>query len=203
LAADQKKARVQNAHLAFVDESGLLLTPLVQRTWAPVGETPCLVHRARHARKVSAIGAITLSPQRRRLSAYVRLHPEESIRSRQVLSFLQQLRRQVRGPLIVIWDNLQAHRSKLVKKWAERRGNVFLERLPGYAPDLNAVESLWSHAKCHRLANYCPADVSELHAHAASTFVEYKTDQRLLGGFVQHTGLPIRLRPRLKQPASQ
>jgi len=187
----------------FVDEGGLLLTPHVRRTWTLIGQTPQLVHRARHSRKVSAIGAITISPQRRRLSSFVRLHAEESIRSRQVLRFLQQIRRHVRGPMIVLFDNLQAHRSLLVKRWAARRGDVFLEHLPPYTPELNAVESLWCHAKCHRLANYCPNDVSELHAHAQLTFADYHSDQRLLKAFVQHTDLPLSWRPRLFQPTAQ
>jgi len=168
-----------------------------------VGQTPQLVHRARHARKVSTIGAVTISPRLRRLSAYIKLHAEESIRSRQVRQFLQQVRRHVCGTMIVLFDNLQAHRSKLVKSWAARRGDVFLEYLPGYTPDLNAVESLWSHSKCHRLANYCPCDVHELHAHAESIFAEYRSDQRLLKAFVEHTGLPLSWRPRLYPPRGQ
>jgi transposase len=203
LATNQKKARRDNAHLAFVDEGGLLLTPLVRRTWAPIGQTPQLVHRARHARKVSAIGAVTISPVRRRLGTYVKLHAEESIRSPQVLQFLQQLRRHVHGPLIVLFDNLQAHRSRLVKAWATRRSDVFLEHLPGYTPDLNAVESLWSHAKCHPLANYCPCNVDELYTHAQKTFAEYRTNQQLLKGFVQHTGLPLSWKKRPYQPRAQ
>jgi transposase len=42
-AAPQKKARRQHALLALSDESGLLMGPLVRRTWAPQGETPVLV----------------------------------------------------------------------------------------------------------------------------------------------------------------
>ena len=42
LAAHQKKARRQEASLALIDESGLLMAPLVRRTWAPRGQTPDL-----------------------------------------------------------------------------------------------------------------------------------------------------------------
>jgi transposase len=34
------EARSRNAHLAFVDETGFMLTPLVRRTYAPRGKTP-------------------------------------------------------------------------------------------------------------------------------------------------------------------
>src|SRR6266478_2730598 len=40
LAADQKKAAQLQAWLAFVDETGVFLSPVVRRTWAPQGETP-------------------------------------------------------------------------------------------------------------------------------------------------------------------
>ena len=43
LAAHQKKARRQDAHIALIDESGLLMAPLVRRTWAPQGQTPDFV----------------------------------------------------------------------------------------------------------------------------------------------------------------
>lgn len=181
----------------------MLLTPFVRRTWAPIGQTPELIHRARHSRKVSTIGAITISPRRRRLAAYVELHSDRSIRQEQVLGFVRQLRRHVRRPLILIWDNLQAHRSKMVKNYAAQRGDVLLEFLPGYAPQLNPVESLWSHTKCHRLANYCPDDVAELHDTAQTTFAEYKSDQRLLQSFVKYTGLPLSFGRRLYQRRSQ
>ncbi|MCG8587045.1 MAG: transposase [Pirellulales bacterium] len=170
LAAHQKKARRIGAAIAFIDEGGLLLTPVVQRTWAPRSQTPELIHRARHARKVSAIGAITVSPYQRRLGAYVKLYSDRSIRQEQVLQFVRQLRRHVRSPLIPVWDNLQAHRSKLIKQYTRKRGDVHLEFFPGYAPELNPVESLWSHTKCHRLANYCPDDVAELEDTAATKF---------------------------------
>lgn len=175
----------------------------MRRTWAPRGQTPELVHRARHLRKVSAIGAITISPRRRRLGAYVQLHSDRSIRQEEVLGFVRQLRRHLRGPLIVIWDNLQPHRSKLIKQYAEQRSNLFLEYLPGYAPELNPVESIWSHAKCHRLTNYCPNEVEELQDTAETVFAEYKTNQELLCSFIQHAGLPMLFGKRLYQYRTQ
>jgi hypothetical protein len=45
LAAHQKKARRPHARIALIDASGLLMTPLARRTWAPRGETPELVQK--------------------------------------------------------------------------------------------------------------------------------------------------------------
>ena len=34
--------------------------------------------------------------------------------------------------------------------------------LPGYAPELNPVEYLWSHWKQHELPNFCPQNFGQL-----------------------------------------
>src|SRR5436305_10647584 len=67
----RKKARRQGAHLVLIDESGLLMAPLVRRTWAPRGQTPRLVQQGAGTRqKVSVSTALWLSPRRDRLGLY-------------------------------------------------------------------------------------------------------------------------------------
>lgn len=71
------------------------------------------------------------------------------------------------SPLLVIWDGLKAHRSRLVRDYLDGlNGHIQIAFLPPYAPDLNPVEYLWAWLKRHALANYCPNDLSELHATA-------------------------------------
>jgi transposase len=41
------------------------------------------------------------------------------------------------------------------------RGRLWVEFLPGYAPELNPVEYLWSHWKQHELPNFCPQNVGQ------------------------------------------
>jgi transposase len=59
-------------------------------------------------------------------------------------------------------DRFNVHRSAARK--LHERGAKWLdvEWLPGYAPDLNPVEALWSHAKYTKLANFVPADFDRL-----------------------------------------
>ena len=140
VAAHQKKARRLKATLVFIDESGLLMSPYLRRTWHPRGQTPVLYQRTRHHRKVSVIAALGVSPGRRRVRWCFRLHVETSIVSSLVRAFLCQLGRWIRGPLVLVWDRLKSHRSRTVQQFIRQHPRFSLEWLPAYAPELNPVE---------------------------------------------------------------
>ena len=79
------------------------------------------------------------------------------------MRYLYALHRQHPGPLIVVLDRLNVHRAA-VKRLSARGANwLSVEWLPAYAPDLNPVEALWSHAKYSTLANFVPDDVDHLY----------------------------------------
>jgi len=166
---------------------------LVRRTWAPRGHTPILRQRTRHHRRVSAIGGLSISPRRRHLGWYLQFHVDASIRQEQVIDFLRHLLRHLGGPLVVVWDRLQAHRSRALHRWLRRCRRVHVEYLPGYAPELNPNEYGWAYLKGHPLANYCPTDTDELHARVVVAARDAASQQALLRSFVRATGLPIRL----------
>jgi transposase len=64
-----------------------------------------------------------------------------SIKSPQIVEFLKALQTTIGKRLLIIWDDLQAHRSKLVHAHVEaQRGRIVLERLPAYAPEMDPVE---------------------------------------------------------------
>ena len=105
---------------------------------------------------LAAIAGIT------RWNFYFRLFPD-SISGAQVVEFLKHLLRHLRGKVVVIWDRLPAHRSRLVKDFVTQHpARLQLEWLPAYAPELNPVEYLWGHWKDHELPNFCPKSFDEL-----------------------------------------
>ena len=61
------------------------------------------------------------------------------------MRLLRQLLRHMAGKLRVIWDGSPIHRAKVVKACLAEGGaqRLWLEQLPGYAPDLNPVEGIW------------------------------------------------------------
>lgn len=180
------------AWLVFLDESGFLMAPLVRRSWAPCGKTPVLTQRTRSHRKVSAIAALCVSPQRDRLALYFRLHPDRNIQCPQVLEFLKLLLCQLGGPLIVIWDRLQAHRAKLVQSFVAQTRPLRAVFLPPYAPELNPVEYLWAHLKMNPLANFGPMEVESLAVATRRSTRVVQHDQDLLRSFLKHSPLFLR-----------
>ena len=76
------------------------------RTWAPRGKTPILQYRF-NWKTLSAIAGVTW------WTFYFRLYPG-AIKSPQVVDFLTRLQRQLPGKLLIVWDGLRQHRSRLV-----------------------------------------------------------------------------------------
>jgi putative transposase len=151
-----------NAVLGFWDESGYLIVPLVQRTWAPCGQTPRLAHRLAHHKRVSAVGILTVSPHRRRLGCYHFLQPKASIDETAVVAILRQMRRHFRRPIVLLWDRLSIHRSDHVTKYLNTVPDLHVEYFPADAPELNPVEALRADTKRHDLAHFGPYDLVEL-----------------------------------------
>jgi transposase len=53
----------------------------------------------------------------------------------------------VRAPFILIWDRLNTHVSKAMKRKIDARVWLTVFLLPAYAPDLNPTEGVWSRCK--------------------------------------------------------
>lgn len=170
-----------------------MLNPLVRRTWAAAGFTPLLYQRLRSYKHLSAIGALSISPRRRRFGFWWRLH-RESIKQPQTVEFLRQLLRHLPGPVVLLWDRLPVHRAAAIRRFAAKRSRLRIEFLPPYAPELNPVEYAWGWLKMNPLANRCAQDLDQLTTAAMAAKGQMATNQRLLRGFVHASKLPIRLK---------
>ncbi len=188
LAAGKKYAARLGAHLVFVDESGFMLTPTVRRTWAPVGETPIIRCRYNHAR-ISVIGGPSISPKRRRLGFYFRLHPKNISRD-EVQDFLWYLLKHLRGHVIVVWDGAAIHHPKGLDEIRSRYPRLHLEKLPAYAPELNPIEAAW-HAVKHPLANGQPDNIPELGLTLLGSLRQARSSERVLRGCITQSELPL------------
>jgi transposase len=187
----QKKVRRLKAHLAFLDESGFLLIPNVRRTWAPRGQTPILWHRYRHDR-ISAISAVTVSFRRQHIGLYFHLH-RENISQVEVVLFLLYLLRQIRGPIVLLWDGGGIHTGELTRAFLDRHPRLHVETFPAYAPELNPDERVWGHCKA-ALANGRPDNLDELMATLERLSNKARQRPPLLRSFVTGSDLPPFLR---------
>jgi transposase len=72
------------------------------------------------------------------------------------VAFLQGLREEYDGELIVIWDNAPAHHGEPLREYL-RTPNLGLRlvALPAYSPDYNPVEELWKWLRDDVTANTC------------------------------------------------
>lgn len=170
------------------------MSPLVRRSWAPRGETPVLRQRGRSRRKVSVIAALTISPRRHRVRSYFGFLPDANYDSEAICHFLKTLSRHLPGPVDLVWDRLAAHRGGPVAAWLTRhRRRVRVHLLPAYAPELNPVELIWSHAKTNELANFAPEDPAILYRRTERALLMIAARPALLRGFVRHCHLSLRL----------
>lgn len=133
------------------------MLPHAVRTWAPRGKTPVLRAKLTHEH-LSAISGITLDG---RLFMQTR---EDAYDAAGVVGFLRVLLRKLRGKVMVIWDGSPIHKGQPIKDYLARGAakRLHLERLPGYAPDLNPDEGIWNYLKRVELKNHCCADLAEL-----------------------------------------
>ncbi len=177
------RARKRHAYIVFVDESGFMISPLLRRTWAPRGCTPVVKISEPHGR-ISVIGAITISPERRHSSFYFQLSADNAnFRGDSVVQFIENVRHKVRGPITLLWNQTLIHRARPVTDSFAKHRRLVVEALPPYAPELNEVDNLWSYVKYNRLPNYTPRSLHELRERITAEFYRLRKRPDLLRSF--------------------
>ena len=166
-----------------------MMAPFIRRTWSPRGETPLLHHCGGAQRKVSAIAALCVPPERGDVRLYFRLHPNANINAERVVDFLGQLHPQVDAPMVLIWDRLNAHRAYRVQDFLADHPQLVTEFLPPYAPELNPVEYVRGYLKLNPLANLAFFDLEQLTTTARSQTRSLQRKPDLLRSLLRHSPL--------------
>lgn len=187
-----KKARRRGAGLLVMDESGLLMAPLLRRSWAPKGEPPESKHKAGHREKVSVAAALWLTPRRDRLHLAFQTLVNGYFNNDAVAAFLQGAVQGLPWPLIVVWDRGNMHRGDPLRDLlAQSPGRLDLEAAPAHSPELIPVEQLWKCLKYGRLCNFTPRDANHLNAAVVRELEAVSEDQELLQSFFHLSALPL------------
>jgi len=183
----------QGKAILFVDESGMLLQPLVRRTWALRGQTPILSCWERRERW-SALGGLLVQPGVEGGIQWISRLQEGNVKGEDVAALVEEVAQAI-GKLVVVWDRWSAHRK--AERLLRERGmdDVEVEYLPAYAPELNPVEQVWGYTKYGVLANFVPRDKEELRERVEQVFREVNTQPQKLWNFLRHTGLALEAPP--------
>ena len=181
-----RRAKRERRVLVFEDEAGFYLLPGLVRTYAPEGQTPVI--REKQTRDhLSVMGGMTPAGK-----VYT-LARQESLNGMHSIEFLKHLLRVVGKRLLVIWDGSPIHRRVAVREFvAGTRGKIWLEALPGYAPDLNPWdEGGWHHLKDVQMANVVCSDLEELHEQFHLAVDRLRLKPQLVRSFFAQAGLSL------------
>ena len=110
-----------------------------------------------------------------------------------LIEVLGELRRFLGGEkATLLWDGLPAHRSNAMRAWlVTQRAWLVVERLPGYAPELNPVQGLWSSLKAVELANLTSPTLAEVIDQAHRGIDRVRRTPHLAYSFLRHAGLSV------------
>lgn len=182
----RRRARRERRLLVFEDEAGFYLLPGLVRTYAPEAHTPVL-HEKQTRDHLSVMGGMT--PE----GKVYTLARQESLNGLHSIEFLRHLLRGAGPRLLVIWDGSPIHRRAAVQEFvAGTRGQVWVEALPGYAPDLNPWdEGGWHHLKNVQMRNLVCRDLEELHQEFHLAVGRLRQKPHLVRSFFAQAGLRI------------
>lgn len=141
----QDAASWNTCDLVFVDECGCNTTLHRTHGRAPRGERleAAVPRNWRH--NTTVVGALCLDEA----APWQAMTLEGACDALAFEAFVEQvLLPTLRPGQIVIWDNLNVHKSARARQRIEQAG-CRLEFLPTYSPDLNPIEMMWSKLKAH------------------------------------------------------
>ena len=155
--------------------------------------------------RVSIAGLVCVRPgHRSRLIYRVRIHrgrkgERRSFAETDYAALLDAAHQQLRGPIVLIWDNLNTHISAAMRALIAARDWLHVIRLPPYVPELNPTEHVWSHLK-RSLGNLSVEGIDHLAAIAKNRLkrMQYRPD--LTDAFFAHIGLTWEPAPPQSQP---
>lgn len=136
-----RQAKASGGEVYFWDESGFRADAVHGRTWGKKGQTP-VVERPGQRQSISAASAVNAR------GGFWFCTYEGGLNAELFVTLLRTMMRPRSKPVHLVVDGLPAHKTALVKAYvASTNGMLTLHFLPGYAPELNPDELVWSHMK--------------------------------------------------------
>lgn len=160
--SDLKKIKAiikkKKAILYFEDESSISLSPVLAKTWGPIGKK--IIQKVTGNRgSVSAISAISSSG-----NLIFNIHKAgKRFNADDIVKFLDgMLKHHPRRHLVVVMDQAPCHRAKKVFDFVASKKCLHVFYLPPRSPEYNPDEKVWSHLKHHELKSHTAKTTTEL-----------------------------------------
>ena len=148
--------------LLYGDESEALTHPYLARRWARRGQD-LRIEAPGQAKRRALLGV------RESLTGELRVTTSATKRSSDFVALLEEIDLWYGPqsflhpvPVVLVLDNGPIHTSKATRVALAARPWLWVEWLPKYAPELNAIERDWRHLKQQYLANRTFTDADEL-----------------------------------------
>lgn len=177
LAAQAKR---EKADVLFWDESGFRADAVHGKTWAPKGQTP-VVQRPGQRQSISAASAVSAN------GAFWYATYQGALTGELFVDLLKSLMEGRERPVKLVVDGLPAHKKAIVKEYVlSTEGMLSMHFLPGYAPDLNPDELVWSHAKRTGVARSPLKAGEKLQCRVVTQLQQMASDTALIKSFFRH-----------------
>jgi transposase len=178
LSEIKKIIKNHRAILYFEDESNISLTPVMGKSWGPIGKK--IVHKVTGNRgSLSAISAISNDG---RLIFNV-FDGNKRFNSDDIIKFLSDmLKNQPRRHLVVVMDRATCHRSAKTKKFIDSQKRLHVFYLPARSPQLNPDEQVWAHLKNHELKSHQKTNLQDLKTLAKKKLNAMAKDKKKVQG---------------------
>jgi len=201
LGEGTRLAAATGAWICFEDEAGQTLRPPKARTWSRRGHTPVVKVSGKGSGRVSIAGLACLKPgEPGRFFFRLRLHrgrkgERRSMSEADYAALVTAAHRALGAPVILIWDNLNTHRSKVMRTFTGGHPAwLTVIQLPSYAPDLNPVEGAWSSMKSS-LGNLAACTLDQLAATIRHRLGRIQRQPALIAALLGQTGLTLESGP--------
>ncbi|EKQ93396.1 DDE family endonuclease [Leptospira borgpetersenii str. UI 09149] len=134
-------------------------------------------------KKLSVIGAISQKDFHFQIV-------EGSVKSQDLIYFLKILLKKNRKKILIVWDNLSAHKSKMMKEFLKaNEKRLRVEFLPPHAPELNPQEYIWCRWKKNYMADFYPENLNSLIQRTKSTLGILKSNTISFDSYWRQAGI--------------
>ena len=171
------QARATGADVYFWDESGFRADTVHGKTWAPKGKTP-VINRPGQRQSISAASAVNAK------GGFWFVTYEGALNAELFIELLKRMMKGRKKPVHLVVDGLPAHKKLNVRQYIEStNGKLTMHTLPGYAPELNPDELVWSYVKRTGVARNPPRAGEKLQIRVDTQLRKVQRDPRLVRSF--------------------